>query len=98
SWPAPPPLKAQPDGPITVALRPHHVHPGDADGGVPVRGRVLISEISGSESVVHFDLGGLTWVSLSHGVHGFRVGEVARFALQVERCFYFAPDGARAAT
>jgi hypothetical protein len=34
-------------------------------------------------------------VSLSHGVQGFRVGDTARFALEVERALYFAPDGAR---
>jgi glycerol transport system ATP-binding protein len=56
---------------------------------------VLIAEISGSESVVHFELGGMAWVSLSHGVHGFKVGETARFELDVARCLYFAPDGAR---
>jgi glycerol transport system ATP-binding protein len=58
---------------------------------------VLITEITGSESIVHFELGGLTWVSLSHGVHAFQVGEVARFELDVARCFYFAPDGTRVA-
>jgi glycerol transport system ATP-binding protein len=62
---------------------------------VQVESKVLIAEISGSESVVHFELDGRTWVSLSHGVHGFRVGDRARFALEVERALYFAPDGAR---
>jgi glycerol transport system ATP-binding protein len=96
SWPAQGRLAALPDGSYTVGLRPHHVLPSaGANGGVPVDCKVLISEISGSESVVHFDLEGLTWVSLSHGVHAFRVGESARFALEVERCLYFAPDGAR---
>jgi len=96
SWPAQGRLAALPDGAYTLGLRPHHVLPSAAgNGGVQVECRVLIAEINGSESVVHFDLGGLTWVSLSHGVHGFRVGEVARFALEVERCFYFAPGGAR---
>ena len=58
---------------------------------------MLIAEISGSESVVHFDLGGLTWVSLSHGVHRFKVGETARFELDVASCLYFGPDGSRVA-
>ena len=99
SWPARGGLQNLPDGIYTLGLRPHHVVPtSGANGAVHVECRVLIAEISGSESVVHFDLGGLTWVSLSHGVHGFRVGEVARFTLEVERCFYFAPDGARAAS
>jgi glycerol transport system ATP-binding protein len=84
------------DGPYTVGLRPHHVLPAhDGSAGVAVDCKVLIAEISGSESVVHFDLGGLTWVSQSHGVRRFEVGERARFALDVARCLYFAPDGAR---
>jgi glycerol transport system ATP-binding protein len=98
SWPAQGALAALPDGDYILGLRPHHVLPASGgNGGVQVEGRVLIAEISGSESVVHVDLDGMTWVSLSHGVHAFRVGETARFTLEVERCFYFAPDGARKA-
>jgi glycerol transport system ATP-binding protein len=96
SWPAQGRLQSLPDGGYTLGLRPHHVVP-QASGrdGVHVECKVLIAEISGSESVVHFELDGLTWVSLSHGVQGFRVGDTARFALEVERALYFAPDGAR---
>jgi glycerol transport system ATP-binding protein len=47
--------------------------------------------------VIHFDLGGLTWVSLSHGVHGFKVGATARFELDVARCLYFGSDDSRVA-
>jgi glycerol transport system ATP-binding protein len=91
-------LAALADGAYTMGLRPHHVLPqGAAAAGVTVEGRVLISEINGSESVVHFDLDGQTWVSLSHGVRAFRVGDAARFVLDVERAFYFAPDGRRVA-
>jgi glycerol transport system ATP-binding protein len=97
-WTAADGLRALPDGTYTIGLRPHHVLPAPGrGGGVEVDCRVLIAEISGSESVVHFDLGGLTWVSLSHGVRGFKVGETARFELDVARCLYFAPDGARVA-
>jgi glycerol transport system ATP-binding protein len=95
-WPAPPLLRTIPDGELSVGLRPHHVTPG-ANGGVPVKGTVLISEISGSESVVHFDLGGRTWVSQTHGVWNHTVGEQASFALDVAHCLYFAPDGRRLA-
>ena len=97
-WPTGPRLRALPDGAYTIGLRPHHVLPAPGPGtGVPVDCKVLITEITGSESIVHFDLGGLTWVSLSHGVHAFPIGEVARFELDVARCFYFAPDGTRVA-
>jgi len=95
-WPVPAPLVSHPDGPLTVGLRPHHVH-SRGDGGPPVRGRVLISEISGSESVVHFDLAGQTWVSLSHGVYSHQVGTEAEFHLAVEHALYFGQDGRRLA-
>jgi glycerol transport system ATP-binding protein len=98
SWDAPTGLRALPDGPYLVGLRPHHVLPAPGRAvGPQVDCRVLIAEISGSESVIHFDLGGLTWVSLSHGVHGFKVGETVRFELDVARCLYFRPDGSRVA-
>jgi len=93
-WPAPGALRARPDGELTVGLRPHHVRPvGQA--GVPVTGRVLISEISGSESVVHFALAGTTWVSLTRGVHSHAVGEQVPFTLDVGQCMYFDAAGLR---
>ena len=61
--------------------------------GVRVSGAVSVAEISGSESVVHFDLHGLGWVSQSHGVHRFAVGETADFRLDVARGLYFDADG-----
>jgi glycerol transport system ATP-binding protein len=92
-WSAPPGL---PEGEITVALRPHHVHPAGSSG-VAVNGPVLISEISGSESVVHFELAGGTWVSQSHGVRSLPVGQQAGFALDVAHCLYFDSSGRRLA-
>lgn len=94
SWPAP---AALPDGPLSVALRPHHVRPRNGAGGPPVHGRVLISEISGSESVVHFDAAGQTWVSLSPGVRTYEVGSRMEFAFAVEHALYFGADGTRLA-
>ena len=95
-WEARGALAALPDGPYTFGLRPHHVVPaaaGGEPGGVAVQGPVSIAEISGSESVIHFGLDGLQWVSQSHGVHRFAVGEVAAFHLHVARGLYFAADG-----
>jgi glycerol transport system ATP-binding protein len=91
-WAAPPGLPA--GAALTVALRPHHVAVGET-GGVPVRGRVLVSEISGSESVVHFDFAGGTWVAAMPGVRSLRVGDEAPFVLDVSRCLYFGADGRR---
>ncbi|HEU5295154.1 MAG TPA: ABC transporter ATP-binding protein [Burkholderiaceae bacterium] len=93
-WATPSALSTAADGPITVALRPHHVRPANG-GGVPVSGTVLISEISGSESVIHFGLAGGTWVSQAHGVRSHTVGSRADFALDVEHCLYFDGAGRR---
>jgi glycerol transport system ATP-binding protein len=100
AWPSPAHVQGMPDGEITVALRPHHVKPqpdAAASRGIAVQGRVLICEISGSESVVHFSLANTTWVSLAHGVQRHPVGEAAHFALDVEHCLYFDAAGQRLA-
>ena len=60
---------------------------------VSVEGRVLVAELSGSESVLHFDRGGRTWISQSHGVHPYEVGATARLYVDLDRSFLFAQDG-----
>jgi glycerol transport system ATP-binding protein len=60
---------------------------------VTVDGKVLLAELTGSDSVIHFDLNGTTWISQSHGVHPFDVGAIARLYIDVDRSFLFAQDG-----
>ena len=70
------------------------IQPHAIDGqGVPIRGKVLVTEISGSESVIHFELAGRAWVSQSHGVHRFDVGENADLRADVDRAMFFDPSG-----
>jgi glycerol transport system ATP-binding protein len=85
--------RAIPDGPYTLGIRPHHISPeARNDGSGMLEGRELVTELSGSESVVHFDLDGRTWVSQSHGIHPFAVGATARLYVDVDHSFYFGPD------
>jgi glycerol transport system ATP-binding protein len=87
-------LAAIPDGAYTIGIRPHHIQPRALDGqSVPIWGRVLVTEISGSESVIHFELGGHAWVSQSHGVHRFEVGEDAQLYADVGRAMFFDSSG-----
>lgn len=84
------------DGDYEMGLRPHHVLPSDKGGkGSGLSGRVLVTEISGSESVVHFDVNGKTWVSQAAGVHPYKVGDLAHFQANVARAIFFTPDGKR---
>ncbi len=83
-----------PDGAYTVAIRPHHVTPvAMGSNDVAMDGTVLVTELSGSESSAHFQLGDDGWVSLAHGVHPYRIGETHRFYMDASKAFYFAPDG-----
>lgn len=92
-WPAQGPIASAADGPYTVGIRPHFVTPTrEGEDAVSLQGRVQITEISGSESVAHFELGDRSWVSQSHGVHPFNVGEHHEFFLNVDQCLYFGPD------
>lgn len=87
------------DGSYTVAIRPHYVVPvKNSSAEMPISGTVHITELSGSESIAHFDIGdGQSWVSLSHGVHPYRVGDEHKFYIDTSHCFFFSEDGELAA-
>ena len=98
SWPATGAAESLSDGIYTIGIRPHFVTPTQGSPTqIGLSGTVQITELSGSESVAHFALGPRTWVSLSHGVHPYRVGEAHGFFMDPSHCFYFGPDGRLAA-
>ncbi|MGV6849791.1 MAG: ABC transporter ATP-binding protein [Marinibacterium sp.] len=98
SWPVTGDAASLRDGGYTVGIRPHHVTPiAPKAASVRIDGRVEITELSGSESVAHFSLGDLTWVSLISGSHIYRIGETHTFHMIPDHCFYFDEAGALAA-
>src|SRR3546814_3765394 len=73
---APAGAAALPDGTDKVAVRPHHLMLRAPDGeAMAVEAVVATTEITGSESFVHLEHGGLRWVALAHGVHRFEPGD-----------------------
>ena len=93
-WPAGAAAAKLPDGSYTFAIRPHHVLPQDiGERAGAVEGRVLVTELSGSESVIHVAVGSETWVSQSHGIHAFEVGSTARLHVDVDKGLFFGADG-----
>ena len=93
-WAAPAPLATAPDGPYTLGLHPHAVTPvRESANAVQVQGTVVVTELSGSESIAHFTRGSEPWVSQSHGVHAFKVGETHDFYFDAARGLYFGSDG-----
>ncbi len=98
TWTATGPAANLPDGAYTVAVRPHRVTPvTTGDGDVALKGEVLVTEISGSDSSAHFQLSDAAWVSLAHGVHPYKVGEHHTFYMNPSHCRYFGSDGKRVA-
>ncbi len=94
SWPVPDSCANLDDGIYTMGIRPHHLTlDGAVDNAVKIDGTVLVAEISGSESVIRVDVHGNNWVSESHGVHPYEVGDSADFFMNVERCLYFSSGG-----
>lgn len=93
-WPVPESCAALGDGDYTMGIRPHHLTvDGNGAGLVKMDGKVLVAEISGSESVIHVDVHGNSWVSESHGVHPFEVGDSAHLYMKSGRCLYFDSAG-----
>jgi len=85
-----------PNGKYTVAVRAHHVKPsGNEQLLVKISGKILVTELSGSESVAHFNFDGATWISQSHGVHNFDVGSVKDFYIDTYGCLFFDEQGRR---
>jgi glycerol transport system ATP-binding protein len=94
-WKAGKAARALADGAYTIAIRPHHITPTDSQRGqAMMEGKVLVAELSGSESVIHFDMNGQTWVSQSHGIHPFPVGSTAKLYVDVDRSYFFDANGA----
>ncbi|MCA3572538.1 MAG: ABC transporter ATP-binding protein [Aestuariivirga sp.] len=92
-WPAGQVGSGLPDGVYTLGIRPHHVTPLPTDVTTgEIEGRVLVTELSGSESVIHLDVAGDTWVSQSHGIHPFEVGSHATLHVDVDRGLFFSPS------
>src|SRR5262245_5869044 len=82
-----------PDGNYTIGIRPHHITPtAQKTDAAALEGRVLVAELSGSESVLHFNMNGQTWVSQSHGIHPFAVGSTAKLYVDVEQSFFFGAN------
>lgn len=94
-WPVHPNHQWLPDGTYRLGLRPHHVSLRPTADSVALNGRIDISEINGSESLLHFSVQNYQWVSQLHGVYKLQPGSDARFYLNPQQCFLFDAAGKR---
>jgi glycerol transport system ATP-binding protein len=81
------------DGYYTIGIRPHNIAPfkhGKTIGSF--KAQVIVTEISGSESVIHADVSGQTWISQSHGIHPMPIGSVTELFVDLDQSLFFDAD------
>ena len=77
----------------TVAFRPNHFHLNKpATEAIEVQGRVVVTEITGSESYIHVDVEGRRWVVLAHGIHNLAIDAVIPLYLDPAKFYLFDTD------
>lgn len=82
------------DGEYIMGIRPYHLRlnrNGRNDMELP--GEVLVNEITGSESFIHFDIFGRNWVSLVHEIRNASPGEIVPCFIDPSDFYYFHPNG-----
>ncbi|MCA0058728.1 ABC transporter ATP-binding protein [Mesorhizobium sp. B2-1-3] len=92
--PVPPELVGIADGNYTIGFQPHHLSLERPDASaVPVRAKVTITEITGSESFIHLDFADARWVMLTHGIRDFETDEVVEVFIDPRHIMVFDQHG-----
>jgi len=82
------------DGRYIAGFRPNHLELSSAAGGsVPFDTRLVVTELTGSETFVHLDHHGEKWVGLVHGVHNLKLGSALRVYLELRHVYIFTEAG-----
>lgn len=92
--PVPAELAGIADAIYTIGFQPHHLsleRPNAA--AVPVRAKVTITEITGSESFIHLDFADARWVMLTHGIRHFEPDEVVEVFIDPRHIMVFDEHG-----
>ena len=91
-------LSGLPNGAYRLAIRSDGVSIGsEAAGDLDFAGKVVVTEISGSESFVHVYVGFGTWVCLVPGVHDWASGQTVNVNIDAGRVLIFDASGQRVA-
>lgn len=94
SCPVPAALTGVPDGSYRAGFRPNHVElHAHVDGAMEFDARLMVTEITGSETFVHLDHHGERWVGLVHGVRTLEPGTDLRVYLDPAHVYVFETGG-----
>lgn len=89
------PMKGLADGRYLAGFRPNHVEiMHHAAGAMTFDTKLVVTELTGSETFVHLDHHGERWVGLIHGVHDLELGAPLKVYLDPRHVYIFGEDGA----
>jgi glycerol transport system ATP-binding protein len=92
--PKPAPLSGLGEGHYFFGVRPEHLQlTGTGKEGNQIRTAVEVTEISGSDTYVHFTVAGQSWVAIERGVRNYDLGEAVALDFEAERVFVFDQEG-----
>jgi len=82
------------DGSYTIAFQPHHIalKRASADAAA-VKAKVVVTEITGSESFIHLAYADARWVMLAHGVQVFEPDEEIEVYIDPRHIMVFDQSG-----
>jgi len=82
------------DGPYTIGFQPHHLSLERSSAeAVSVPARVVVTEITGSESYVHLLFADARWVMLAPGIHDFEADRMIDVFIDPRHLMVFDQSG-----
>jgi len=79
-----------PDGDYHLAIRPYHLSLSpNSDACLEFSGKATVTELTGSESFIHFEFDGNFWVALVHGIVETSAGQDVTFYVDTGNPFLF---------
>ena len=92
--PVPEDLAGIADASYTVGFQPHHLSLSrPSASAVPVKAKVSVTEITGSESFVHLDFADVRWVMLEHSVLSFEPDQEVEVFIDPRHIMVFDAEG-----
>ena len=89
------PMESLADGRYLAGFRPNHVEiVAHNPGAMEFDTRLVVTELTGSETFVHLDHHSERWVGLIHGVHDLELGASLPVYLDPRHVYIFDEDGA----
>ncbi|MCV6586940.1 MAG: ABC transporter ATP-binding protein [Marinibacterium sp.] len=82
------------DGRYIAGFRPNHVEiRAQSPQAMEFETRLVVTELTGSETFVHLDHHGEKWVGLVHGVHDLDLGAALRVYIDPSHVYIFGENG-----